>query len=98
MGNIFVALAAQTVTVPGTEAAELVIPQLSADIKALKAQRETIAGQVEDMLGDFPTSEVLNRVCRESPSRPQHRSCFPLVMDPTSRPLATGQPMQELLQ
>lgn len=50
MDNIFVALATQTVTVPGTEAAELVIPQLAANIKALKAQRDTVAGQVEDIL------------------------------------------------
>lgn len=95
--NIFVALAAQTVTVPGTEAAELIIPQLAANIKALKAQRETIAGQVDSMLEDFPASEVLDRVCRGSASRPQHRSCFPSVMDPTSHPLATWPPMKELL-
>ena len=95
--NIFVALAAQTVTVPGTEAAELVIPQLAASIKPLKARREPIAGQVDGMLEDFPASEALNRVCRKSVSRPQHRSCFPSVMDPTSHPLATWPPMQELL-
>ena len=51
---IFAALAAQTVTVPGTAAAELVIPQLAANIKALQAQRDTIAEQVEEMLDDFP--------------------------------------------
>lgn len=95
--NIFVALAAQTVTVPETEAAELALPQLAANIKALKAQRETIAGQLDGMLEDIPASAVLNRVCRESASRPQHKSCFPSVMDPTSHPLATWPPMQELL-
>ena len=58
--NFFVALAAQTVTVPGTEAAELAIPRLAANIKALKAQRETIAGQVDSMLEDIPASEVLD--------------------------------------
>lgn len=62
--NIFVALAAQTVAVPGTEAAEIVNPQLAANIKALKTQRDTIAGQVEDMLDDFPALEVLDRACR----------------------------------
>lgn len=56
--NILVALAAQTVTVPGTEAAERVNLQLAANTKALKAQRDTIAGQVEDMLEDFYASEV----------------------------------------
>ena len=60
MDDIFVALAAQTVTVPGTEAAELGIPQLAANINAIKAQRETIAGQVEDMLEDFSASEFLD--------------------------------------
>lgn len=57
--RIFTALAEQTVTVPGTEAAELVIPQLAANIRALQQQRETIAGQVEGMLDEFPLAEVL---------------------------------------
>src|SRR5699024_10973796 len=52
--SIFAALAEQTVTVPGTAAAELVIPQLAANIKALQAQRDTIAEQVEEMLESFP--------------------------------------------
>ena len=58
--NIFVALAAQTVTVPGTEEAELAIPRLAANIKALKAQRKTIAGQIDSMLENIPASEVLD--------------------------------------
>lgn len=45
--------------VPGTAAAELVIPQLAANIKALQAQRDTIAEQVEEMLESFPLAEVL---------------------------------------
>ena len=56
---IFAALAEQTVTVPGTAAAELVISQLAANIKALQAQRDTIAGQVEEMLESFPLAQVL---------------------------------------
>lgn len=56
---IFAALAERTVTVPGTAAAELVIPQLAANIKALQAQRDTIAGQVEEMLESFPLAQVL---------------------------------------
>lgn len=59
---IFAALAEQTVTVPGTAAAELVIPQLVANIKALQAQRDTIAGQVEEMLESFPLAQVLMSV------------------------------------
>lgn len=57
--EIFAALKAQTVIVPGSDAAELVIPQLAANIKALKEQRDTIAKQVEGMLDDFPLCEVL---------------------------------------
>ncbi|MDK7146498.1 IS110 family transposase, partial [Corynebacterium amycolatum] len=56
---IFAALAEQTVTVSGTAAAELVIPQLAANIKALQAQRDTIAGQVEEMLESFPLAQIL---------------------------------------
>ncbi len=51
---LFQALAAQTVTVPGTAAAEIAIPMLATNIKSLKAQRDSIAGQVEEMLDDFP--------------------------------------------
>lgn len=53
---IFQALDAQTVTVPGTAAAEIAIPMLATNIKALKSQRDSIAGQVEEMLDDFPLS------------------------------------------
>ena len=56
---IFTALKAQTVTVPGTVAAELVVAQLAANIKALINQRKIIAEQVEELLADFPLSEVL---------------------------------------
>lgn len=48
------ALKAQTVTVPGTDTAEVVIPQLAANIKQFKAQRATIAAEVEAMLDQFP--------------------------------------------
>ena len=87
--EIFVALKAQTVTVPGSDAAELVIPQLAANIKALKEQRNTIAEQVEQMLDDFPLCEVLDRACPESASRPQRKSSLPSVTAPTLTVLAT---------
>lgn len=61
--DIFVALKAQTVTEPGTDTAEVVIPQLTANIKALKEQRDTIAQQMEIVLDDFPLSEILDRAC-----------------------------------
>ena len=57
---IFAALAEQTVTVPGTAAAELVISQLAANIKALQAQRDTIAGQVEEMCESFSSCPGLD--------------------------------------
>lgn len=56
---IFTALNAQTVTVPGTRAAELVLPQLATHIKALLDQRATIAGEVEEMVAEHPLAEVL---------------------------------------
>lgn len=57
--DIFKALDAQTLTVPGTAAAEVAIPMLATNITALKAQRESIAGQVEEMLDEFPLAQVL---------------------------------------
>ena len=59
VNNIFMALAAQNLTIPGTKAAELVIPQLAANIKTLKTQHDTIAGQVKGLLEDFPLSKFL---------------------------------------
>lgn len=45
---IFDGLKAQTVVVPGSMAAEIVIPQLATNIKSLLEQRKTIAEQVEE--------------------------------------------------
>ena len=44
---VFTALGEQTVTVIGTEAVELVIPRVAAQIKELKHQRTIVAGEVE---------------------------------------------------
>ena len=57
--DIFSSLSEQSVTVAGTEAVELVIPKIAANIKALKAQRLKIAVQVEKLLEDHPLSGVL---------------------------------------
>ncbi|MDA8025958.1 MAG: IS110 family transposase [Actinomycetota bacterium] len=57
--EIFGALAQQSVTVAGTDAVELVIPQIATNIKALKAQRLEVATQVEKLLDDYPLSAVL---------------------------------------
>lgn len=56
---IFEGLKAQTVIVPGTAAAEIVIPQLATNIKSLLEQRRTIAEQVEELLEEFPLHRVL---------------------------------------
>ena len=46
-------------TVAGTEAVELVIPRVAAQIKELKHQRTIVADEVEKLLDDFPLSRVL---------------------------------------
>lgn len=56
---MFTALAEQTVTVPGAEAVEVVLPRLAAQIRELKTQRRQLAREVERMVDDFPLTEVL---------------------------------------
>jgi len=56
---IFTALGEQTVTVPGSVAAELVIPRVAGQIAELKAQRRILSKEVETMVDDFPLSIVL---------------------------------------
>ena len=56
---IMTALDQQSVSVPGTKAAELVLPQLADQLSALLAQREQAAVQVEEMLDAHPLSAVL---------------------------------------
>jgi transposase len=56
---VFSALDEQTVTVIGTEAVELVVPRVAAQIKELKNQRAIVAQEVEKLLDDFPLSQVL---------------------------------------
>lgn len=53
------ALAEQTVTVPGTRAAELVLPQLATTLNGLVAQRTQAAKQIEEMLDAHPLAKVL---------------------------------------
>lgn len=53
------ALTEQTVTVPGTRAAELVLPQLAAQLQGLLAQRAEAAKQVEEALDAHPLSQLL---------------------------------------
>ena len=55
---ILAALGEQTVTVIGTEAVELVIPRVAAQIKELKHQRAIVAEEVEKLLDDAPRYAV----------------------------------------
>ncbi|MDR3084657.1 MAG: IS110 family transposase [Streptomyces sp.] len=56
------ALTEQTVTVPGTRAAELVLPQLAATLQGLLTQRADAAKQIEEMLDTHPLSKVLTSI------------------------------------
>lgn len=56
---IMTALDQQTVTVPGTKAAELVLPKLADQLASLLAQRAQAAAQVEEILDAHPLSQVL---------------------------------------
>lgn len=53
------ALDEQTVTVPGTAAAETVLPQLAESLKTVLTQRDAMAQQVEDILDAHPLAGVL---------------------------------------
>jgi transposase len=57
--DILAALGEQTVTVPGTTAADTVLPRLAESLKTVLAQRKTIAGEVEEMLDAHPLAQVL---------------------------------------
>lgn len=53
------ALGEQTVTVPGTQAATLVIPRLAQQLAALRKQRDDIAAEVERLVSNHPLWPVL---------------------------------------
>jgi transposase len=57
--QIFTALDAQSVVVPGTAAAETVLPRLVDNLSDLLRQRDQVAAQVEGMLDAHPLSSVL---------------------------------------
>ncbi|PWD41013.1 IS110 family transposase [Gordonia paraffinivorans] len=57
--EILTALDAQSVTVPGSNAAEIVLPKLADSLKEVLQQRKSIAEDVERMLDDHPLSQVL---------------------------------------
>lgn len=55
--ELFVALDEQTVTVPGTEAAALIVPSLAASLTAVLDQRTLLAGRIEKLLEAHPSFE-----------------------------------------
>ncbi|MGW4359594.1 IS110 family transposase [Streptomyces californicus] len=57
--EIFAALDEQTVTVPGTDAAALIVPSLAGSLAAVLDQRKLLAGRIEELLEDHPLSKVL---------------------------------------
>jgi transposase len=56
---IFTALDEQTVTVPGSQAAETILPRLADSLGEVLRQRDQVAGEVERMLDAHPLAEVL---------------------------------------
>ncbi len=59
VAEIYAALETQTVVVPGSAAAETVLPKLADSLKEILQQRKTIAVDVERMLDAHPLSSVL---------------------------------------
>jgi transposase len=57
--DILAALAEQAVVVPGSAAAEKVLPQLAASLAQVLAQRKAIAAEVERILDAHPLAKVL---------------------------------------
>jgi transposase len=57
--EIRTALDEQTVTVPGTEAAALILPSLAASLRTVLDQRKKLGGNIEELLDAHPLSKVL---------------------------------------
>ncbi|MDX2707946.1 IS110 family transposase [Streptomyces sp. PA03-6a] len=57
--EIFAALDEQTVVVPGTDAATLIIPSLVSTLGSVLDQRKLLATRIEELLEAHPLSEVL---------------------------------------
>ncbi len=57
--QIMTALDEQTVTVPGTSAAETILPRLADSLRDTLRQRDQVAGEVERMLDAHPLAPVL---------------------------------------
>lgn len=56
---VIAALGEQSVVVPGTDAAGMVIPRLAAQLAQIRTQRREVLEQVERLVEDHPLSQVL---------------------------------------
>ncbi len=57
--DIFTALDEQTVVVPGTDAAALIVPSLAGSLASVLDQRNVLAGRIEELLEAHSLSQVL---------------------------------------
>lgn len=57
--DIFTALDEQTLVVPGTDAASLIVPSLASSLQAVLDQRRLLAHRIEELLEAHPLSKVL---------------------------------------
>lgn len=57
--DIFTALDEQTVVVPGTDAAALIVPNLAGSLQNVLDQRKLLATRIEELLEAHPLSQVL---------------------------------------
>ncbi|WP_328886577.1 IS110 family transposase [Streptomyces sp. NBC_00316] len=57
--DIFAALDEQTVVVPGTDAAALIVPSLTGSLRTVLDQRKVLATKIEELLEAHPLSQVL---------------------------------------
>lgn len=57
--DVFTALDEQTVVVPGTDAAALIVPSLAFSLSSLLDQRKLLAARIEQLLEAHPLSQVL---------------------------------------
>ncbi|MFE5699004.1 transposase, partial [Streptomyces erythrochromogenes] len=57
--DIFAALDEQTVVVPGTDAAALIVPSLAGSLQSVLDQRKLLAARIEELLEAHPLSQVL---------------------------------------
>ncbi|MEU2482939.1 IS110 family transposase [Streptomyces sp. NPDC004126] len=57
--DVFTALDEQTVVVPGTDAAALIVPSLANSLQAVLEQRKLLVARIEELLENHPLSKVL---------------------------------------